>query len=1839
LRLEMRDAFSDPGGASSSTDWPVVRVSAVADSPVAKKAGSTHAAAASASMLHTPERRSSARNSSSFVEQPTSSVAARRRVRTQLRSSGLGESSNNNNVSPPAAALNSPYAMKRYLSTDSSTGSSINGGDNRRIGSAVKATDHVANYSNHPRANTSAAPPPTAAQQQTPGGKASSSVASSSESSEFNLFDSTNNTGFSFDAFGLDKAEIDRQVGEAMNDLAGSHPDMSMFFQDPADDFASTRWDHSTTASPTTNNDDSGFASLTATSPPPPQDGFVDGFRVATKASNNLPVHVRNSPARSDRSSLTSESVQDNNNYNATAGVNMFKQQAGFHKSKSPSSSSSNHRGSGNLRMMNNFRSTSSPKRASQSKQPQIPVMDSAVSPRRRKEEVEFFGEDSSTSSAEAFKAPNHPLNTAAFAAGAKAQSEVGTDGGFASDVGVSSDFGPASEGGFVADFAGHLMPFVEVKEKKKSQHIKSESVRTESTAATTSYDEKKEEESSPAKTVGTLRSKWEAHESVQSREAAQRLRERQQQPSALSRDEIARLQAQLGSEILSPEKLLSPVAQSEEPQRQRVEKTRQEERAVECHDQRTSFASVKERLTSPVPRPEERARELSSKSEGGAAVRHSSVSSILSNLEKKESTSESRSDAGGSPAFYSVKLRKTGFPRQEDSSPTPNAAAASAKEFRTSPRTSDRQDGSNHNFESQAQRLFRQQQQQPQASPRVQNIQSPSPSRKSSPGGLWGESSPRLNHQSSSSSSPKSQYFSPSGEPEPRPAVPEKKLTYRERREIEIQKQKEEERSRQAQQNARSPAQRDVAALVKRRIAANRKNASSISSPVESSDADAEETISSLRNRLRPTGNTIDQETASASDTRSHEPLASEVEQSVPEKGNPVSQMLNERAASNPVAQLIQQRAAANPVAEFTEERSAANPVAQLIQQRAANPSPGPTKPKSPARSPQRKPADLVVETRDVGENSKVAANPAVSHMLLLQHLQQRAPPTEARSPSSKSPPRSPRDIPHAPSSSEEPVGTGKTPKATKMMLNAFLAGRESISSADGHGAPSIAKSASLDEQDTDAPGSISPPNHGLPALKDDPKYERYFKMLKVGMPMDVVKHAMTRDNLDPSVMDGDHSRPVGIPLKLDPQYSKYFKMLQIGLPMEAVKHSMERDGLDSTVMDQDHDLPAASGKKADDGDHPKEKDSHRRARLHWNTLRKVTSNSLWAQIDQDDSLNIEIDEQEFRNLFQAEKNETSAAATSTAASQLKRSSAVRVIDPKRANNGGIILARLKMSHDDMADAVDRIDEQALTAEQIENIIEYLPTKEEGKALESYMLEGGQDAAEKFEGLCECEKFMVSMMTVKHAKRKVTALLFKLQFESCILEIQQEARAIEQACEELSNSVRLRQLLGIVLTFGNRLNTAGNGKRKAGAFSLDSLLKLKQAKAFDKKTTFLHYIILIVRRNNESLLNFKDDIPTVFTSDKIFWDQCVADLEEVENQLENVRKIALYQAHQAHAYRRRRKQRKEDPDESLSDSEEALTLEEEVEALRATPIGMFTLSAIKYVSALRDKVEETKDMFAHLLEYFGEQERKLQPHELFSIIVTFSRDFEKAKEQVFENEQRKQREERKRQASAKKGKTPNGRPPAFSPNPPERRTTNNLKVSNLQPSMGGIIKELKSSPGPLKKTIDAEDPTNHDRPNPPESPESGDRRYNGESSFHESSPSVAMSYSPRASSSQNFGAYSPEMRQNRTESVPDRPSPSMAAVRAKAKMRMNNRSNGTGSSHSFRGETNRLHSGTAPDTIGGSRRSSSPDKDGSAQQPLSPRSRVQMEQQLGHHNGSNSADNFSPSTAKKFYC
>lgn len=97
-------------------------------------------------------------------------------------------------------------------------------------------------------------------------------------------------------------------------------------------------------------------------------------------------------------------------------------------------------------------------------------------------------------------------------------------------------------------------------------------------------------------------------------------------------------------------------------------------------------------------------------------------------------------------------------------------------------------------------------------------------------------------------------------------------------------------------------------------------------------------------------------------------------------------------------------------------------------------------------------------------------------------------------------------------------------------------------------------------------------------------------------------------------------------------------------------------------------------------------------------------------------------------------------------------------------------LLALLYITRSDLYHVRIR-DETAMHANQAQGIIEYMPTLDERKSLREYMKTTNKfdTVAANFDRLCECEKFMVAMMTVKQSKRKIRALLFKLQFRGCI--------------------------------------------------------------------------------------------------------------------------------------------------------------------------------------------------------------------------------------------------------------------------------------------------------------------------------------------------------------------------------------------------------------------------------------------------------------------------------------
>ena len=227
-----------------------------------------------------------------------------------------------------------------------------------------------------------------------------------------------------------------------------------------------------------------------------------------------------------------------------------------------------------------------------------------------------------------------------------------------------------------------------------------------------------------------------------------------------------------------------------------------------------------------------------------------------------------------------------------------------------------------------------------------------------------------------------------------------------------------------------------------------------------------------------------------------------------------------------------------------------------------------------------------------------------------------------------------------------------------------------------------------------------------GVP-LNDDPAFQKYFKMRKMGLPDGAIRNAMERDGVDSSIIDLDPDKSLqsqlgskadenDVSLKDDPEWSKYFKMINMGLPLGAVKNAVQRDGKDPSVLDLDITKSLSSQTDNHRRQAPQRKTSKkvRRKKIFWNPLdsKQIKANSLWSHVKGRFHMNqLKYDEKEFEDLF----TESADPADRKVVNQSKESrtkKSVQVIDGKRSMNGGIILARLKMDFSKLAEMVDQM-------------------------------------------------------------------------------------------------------------------------------------------------------------------------------------------------------------------------------------------------------------------------------------------------------------------------------------------------------------------------------------------------------------------------------------------------------------------------------------------------------------------------------------------------------------------
>merc|ERR1711871_724623 len=335
-----------------------------------------------------------------------------------------------------------------------------------------------------------------------------------------------------------------------------------------------------------------------------------------------------------------------------------------------------------------------------------------------------------------------------------------------------------------------------------------------------------------------------------------------------------------------------------------------------------------------------------------------------------------------------------------------------------------------------------------------------------------------------------------------------------------------------------------------------------------------------------------------------------------------------------------------------------------------------------------------------------------------------------------------------------------------------------------------------------------------------------------------------------------------------------------------------------------------------------------------------------------------------------------------------VKKNVRINLIDMKRGQNAGIALARIKISFDEVKRKIMNFEDEVFTTDQLKSLEENLPTLDEVKIIKGFKGD--------FDLLGQAEKYMSVMMDFKSASSRIHCMVFKQQFKNRVLEVKNMVSKIECACNDVKDSLKFKKLLKTILKVGNQLN---DGADHAG-FTVDSLLKLQSAKAFDKKTSILQYVVMLIHRNDTNCLHFTDDLTHVPEASRLSMDSIFTERAAIRQNLksssDSVQKI------------------KDNFSKGLEDPECRSGIDS---------IDNFLTQAKKICDDLDVFIDTMKAKYKSVLQYFGEEPSMLS-HEFFATLHKFLVEFVSVRETVLRQskaEEKKAKELEQKEANSVK--------------------------------------------------------------------------------------------------------------------------------------------------------------------------------------------------------------------------
>jgi len=279
----------------------------------------------------------------------------------------------------------------------------------------------------------------------------------------------------------------------------------------------------------------------------------------------------------------------------------------------------------------------------------------------------------------------------------------------------------------------------------------------------------------------------------------------------------------------------------------------------------------------------------------------------------------------------------------------------------------------------------------------------------------------------------------------------------------------------------------------------------------------------------------------------------------------------------------------------------------------------------------------------------------------------------------------------------------------------------------------------------------------------------------------------------------------------------------------------------------------------------------------IFWSKIPNMNVDStLWKDLSDE---KIVIDEKLLMEHFSAKKSKAKKK-TNEGEGKSEKPKEVKIVDGKKQQNAGIVISRLKMTTDELRNAVMNMDEDLLTPEKVGMLINIAPTGEETGALQGY---DGDPAL-----LGKVDQLLLELTKMEHFKEHMQCLSIKNQFKDQADVLNRLLDVCVSAVQELKNCKRFTKLLTVVLKMGNFMN---GGSRRGGAFGikLDVLNKIETAKSNSGKFTLVHFLVQQLQTIDPDVFKLVDELKSVSDAAKYTVGQLTGDFAAIRKSMKTV--------------------------------------------------------------------------------------------------------------------------------------------------------------------------------------------------------------------------------------------------------------------------------------------------------------------------------------------------------------